>query len=240
MVVLALTAATAVGCKAKTPVISEPFNDAFERREVGAAWLDTSSGQFQVREGKLNVQGGLNRPLWLRKRLPRDVTVELDVMSKSQDGDIKIELFGDGESFDPDQGTYFPTGYVFVFGGWGNSLSIIGKLGEHDDAVKASRPHTPLPQPPAAGPIAGEGAAAGAGTEAVTAPAGLDKAVVAGRTYRWSITRKGSQIDWKVDGQPFLSWTDPAPLYAEDKAYLAFNNWNADVYFDNLSIRPVP
>ena len=43
------------------------------------------------------------------------------MMSKSPDGDIKLELYGDGESFDPDQGTYFPTGYVFVFGGWSNA-----------------------------------------------------------------------------------------------------------------------
>jgi hypothetical protein len=206
VVVLALAAATAVGCKAKTPVINEPFAESFDGAQVGAAWLDTSGGQFRIRDGKLNVQGGLNRPLWLRKKLPRDLVVELDVMSKSEAGDIKIELFGDGESFDPDQGTYFPTGYVFVFGGWGNSLSIIGKLGEHDDGVKASRP---------------------------------DK-VEPGRTYHWTITRKGGQIDWKIDGQPFLSWLDPAPLYGDDKGFLGFNNWQADVYFDNLTIRPAP
>jgi hypothetical protein len=247
VVVLALAAATAVGCKARTPVITEPFTDAFERREVGPVWLDTSGGLFQVRDGKLNVQGGLNRPLWLRKRLPRDVIIELDVMSRSDVGDIKVELFGDGESFDPDQGTYFPTGYVFVFGGWGNSLSIIGKLGEHDDAVKVSRPHTPPPQPAAIGPLAGAGAAAGTGSgggsgqpTAAAPPAGLDAAVVPGRTYRWTISRKGNQIEWKIDGQPFLAWTDPAPLYADDKAYLGFNNWQSDVYFDNLAIRPSP
>jgi hypothetical protein len=225
-VVLVLAAPLAAGCKAKTPVITEPLVDTFERAEIGAGWLDTSNGQFRVREGKLNVAGAVNHPLWLRKRLPRDVVVELDVMSKSEDGDIKIELFGDGESFDPDEGDYFPTGYVFVFGGWTNrvpppavSLSIIGKLGEHNDAVKASRQHLRAPDP-AAGPLAGP--------------------VVVGRSYRWTITRKGGQIDWKIDGQPFLAWTDPSPLYGDANAYLGFNNWKTDVYFDNLKIRPGP
>jgi hypothetical protein len=238
VVVLALTAATAAGCKAKTPVISQPFVDSFDRAELGVGWLDTSHGQFQVREGKLNVQGGLNRPLWLRKRLPRDLVVELDVMSKSDAGDIKVELFGDGESFDPDQGTYYPTGYVFVFGGWNNELSIIGKLGEHDDGVKASRPHK---RPPAPDPVvlAGPGSSEPAAAQAQK-PAGLDVGVVPGRTYHWVISRKGGQIDWKIDGETFLSWSDPAPLYGDDKSFLGFNNWQADVYFDNLSIRPAP
>jgi hypothetical protein len=244
VVLFALAAAavtmTAGGCKPKTPVIREPFADGFDRPEVGPGWLDTSGGQFRVRDGKLNVQEGYNRPLWLRKRLPRDLVVELDVMSKSEAGDVKIELFGDGESFDPDQGTYYPTGYVFVFGGWGNTLSIIGRLGEHDAEVKAQRPHRPPAQPPAKGPLAGPGAGEGAPAAAPARPATLDDAVVPGRTYRWVITRKGGDIDWKIDGQPFLSWSDPAPLYAEDKAFLGFNNWQADVYFDNLAIRPAP
>jgi hypothetical protein len=240
VVVLALAAATVVGCKTRTPVINEPFAEPFDRAEIGAGWLDTSGGQFRIRDGKLNVQGGLNRPLWLRKRLPRDLVVELDVMSKSDVGDIKIELFGDGESFDPDQGTYFPTGYVFVFGGWSNELSIIGKLGEHEDAVKVSRPHKPLPRAAATGPLAGAGAGDIAAAAPPAKPASLDDAVVPGRTYRWVITRKGGQIDWKIDGQPFLSWSDPAPLYGDDKGYLGFNNWQSDVYFDNLTIRPAP
>ena len=60
-------------------------------------------------------------------------------MSKSPTGDIKLELFGDGESFDPDKGTYVSTGYVFIFGGWQNSLSVICRNNEHDDGRKAAR-----------------------------------------------------------------------------------------------------
>src|SRR5262245_38279114 len=121
----------ALGCKAQVQAISEPFQDDFERMEVGPSWHDTGPGS-RGGGGKLNVSKATNHPLWLRRRLPRDVTVEVDVMSRSPDGDLKVELFGDGESFDPDQGQYDPTGYVFIFGGWQNSLSIIGRLGEHE------------------------------------------------------------------------------------------------------------
>jgi len=208
----------AAACKAKTPVITEPFSDDFERGEVGASWLDTSGGNARVTGGQVVLQEGRNRPLWLRKQLPPNAVVEVEMTSKSPDGDLKLELYGDGESFDPDQGTYYPTGYVFVFGGWQNSLSIIGKLGEHDDAVKVSRPHR------RADPTDGS----------------LDGGVVPGRTYKFTITRKGGQLDWKIDGQPFLSWTDPQPLAGDKHAYLAFTNWAVEVHADNLRIAPAP
>ena len=131
-------ASAALGCKAKMPVLTEPFTDSFERGEVGSDWNNTGA-LYQTVGGTLKIQGAHNHPLWLRRKLPANVIVELDATSRSPDGDLKIELMGDGESFDPDQGRYDPTGYMFVFGGWSNSLSIIGKLGEHDEAVKAHR-----------------------------------------------------------------------------------------------------
>jgi hypothetical protein len=138
LLLLLALASAALGCKAKMPVLSEPFSDSFERGEVGSDWNNTGA-QYQTVGGTLKIQGAHNHPLWLRRKLPANVIVELDATSRSPDGDLKIELMGDGESFDPDQGRYDPTGYMFVFGGWSNSLSIIGKLGEHDDAVKAHR-----------------------------------------------------------------------------------------------------
>lgn len=67
--------------------------------------------------------GTRNAPLWLRMRLPRDVAVEFTARSKtasgSRPGDVKLEIFGDGR----DHGS----GYVLVFGGWGNALSVIAR-----------------------------------------------------------------------------------------------------------------
>ena len=67
------------------------------------------------------------------------MAIDLDVTSNSPDGDIKLELFGDGESFDPDKGSYDSTGYVLIFGGWHNSLSVICRQEEHGAGRKAQR-----------------------------------------------------------------------------------------------------
>ena len=208
---LAIIAALAtLGCKARVPAITSDFADDFERAEPGPDWLDTSGGAYRIAGGKLNVTRAYNHPLWLRRKLPRDVVIEFDVTSKSPAGDIKVELFGDGESFDPDKGRYDPTSYVIVLGGWNNSSSIIGRLGEHDDAVKAARARDPGQPPP----------------------------VELGRSYHFTITRQGEMIDWRLDGAPFLAWTDPSPLAGAGHEFFAFNDWEADVHFDSLRIRP--
>src|SRR5262245_14012992 len=111
----ALAIPTFLGCKAKVPAITEPFEDGFERADMGPTWYDTG-GNYRVLQGRLNVSMAHNHPLWLKRRLPKDVVVDVDAMSMSPDGDLKIELFGDGASFDPDGNRYDPTGYVLFFG----------------------------------------------------------------------------------------------------------------------------
>jgi Farnesoic acid 0-methyl transferase len=192
------------GCRAKDPTITAPFRDDFERAELGPSWKATGP-EYHISGGKLSIANAYNHPAWLRRKLPRDVVIEMDAVSRSPAGDIKIELYGDGESFDPDKGGYTSTGYVLIFGGWHNSLSVICRNNEHDDGRKAQRT-TPAVEP--------------------------------GRTYRFTVTRRGGAIDWKIDGQPFLSWVDPTPLMGEGHEYLAVNDWESDVSFDNLEIRP--
>jgi hypothetical protein len=206
LIVLGLIAVAGPACRAKDPTIKEPFSDTFDRAELGATWNATSP-QYHVADGRLAVSKAYNHPAWLRQKLPRDSVIELDATSKSAVGDLKIELYGDGESFDPDKGAYTSTGYVLIFGGWGNSLSVICRIDEHDDGRKAQR---------------------------------SDLRVQPGRTYHWTVTRRGGTIDWKVDGQPFLTWTDPEPLAGPGHEYLAVNNWESDVSFDNLATRPAP
>jgi hypothetical protein len=204
--VLVPTLATALGCRAKTPSIEAPFADDFERTELGPDWNATAPA-YHIAGGKLEVSNGYNHPAWLRRRLPRDVVVDVDATSHSPAGDLKLELFGDGESFDPDKGSYTSTGYVLIFGGWHNSLSVICRQEEHGDGRKAQR---------------------------------SDVHVAPDRSYHFTIARRGGTIDWALDGQPFLTWTDPAPLGGAGHEYLAFNDWEADVTFDNLRIRPAP
>jgi Farnesoic acid 0-methyl transferase len=197
---------TCVACRAKDPIVSAPFSDNFDRAELGPAWNATTP-EFHIKDGALTVKNGYNHPAWLRQRLPRDVVIDVDATSRSPAGDLKIELFGDGESFDHDKAAYTSTGYVLIFGGWHNSLSVICRIHEHDDGRKAER---------------------------------ADTHVVPGHTYHWTVTRRGGTIDWQIDGKPFLTWTDPEPLVGTGHEYLAFNDWEADVSFDNLQIKPAP
>jgi hypothetical protein len=196
----------ALGCRAKDQVITGPFTDDFQRAELGPTWNNTGAG-YHIADGRLNVSNAYNHPAWLRKKLPRDAVIELDAMSNSPAGDLKIEIYGDGESFDPDKGGYVSSGYVLIFGGWRNSLSVICRNNEHDEGRKAERTAPPV-QP--------------------------------GRSYHWTVTRQAGALDWRIDGQPFLAWNDPAPLAGGGHEYLAVNDWEADVNFDNLSIRPLP
>ena len=126
-----------VGCKVKDPPPTrEPFADFFERDEVGPSYLASGDG-FRIVKGTLSAKGAHNHPLWLRKRIPRDAKIELDCWSTDPRGDIKIEVWGDGHSFDPDAGAYMATGYEVIFGGWSNSKSIIARQDEHaPDVVK--------------------------------------------------------------------------------------------------------
>ena len=122
----------------EAPAITAPWKDDFQRVELGPDYKATGEG-FKIVDGKLFVQGGHNHPLWLQKRIPRDAVIELDASSASPDGDIKVEAWGDGSSFDPDQGRYTSSGYDFIMGGWKNYRSIIARMDEHADATNPAR-----------------------------------------------------------------------------------------------------
>lgn len=202
-------------CRGKAEPPPGPFADNFDRPvdrpvdrpSLGGDWRDTG-GNYTVNAGRLVARNAYNHPLWLRKKLPRNAAIDFDVESHSDAGDVKVELYGDGESFDPDRGGYVSSGYVLIFGGWHNSLSVICRNNEHDEGRKSSR---------------------------------ADQRVQPGRRYHFTVKRTtDGTIDWRIDGQPFLAWTDPQPLAGRGHEYFAFNDWEAEVLFDNLSITPVP
>lgn len=122
---------------------ADGFRDEFDRAQLGDHWHNTG-GPWQIRDGALHVRGARNRPLWLRRTLPRDVRVEFDVTSDSPEGDIKVEVFGDGSSRATSE-SYTATSYVVIFGGWGNSTNVIARMDEHgaDRAVGPRRPVEP-------------------------------------------------------------------------------------------------
>ena len=44
------------------------------------------------------MKGARNHPLWLRHRLPRNARIQVEAEAKSDDGDIKLEAWGDGHA----------------------------------------------------------------------------------------------------------------------------------------------
>jgi hypothetical protein len=129
------------GCKVKDPPpITERWTDDFERTAIGSNYYKTGGG-YEIEDGALRTQGSYNHPLWLRKKLPPDVVVELDAWSNTPDGDIKVELFGDGVSHARDKGQYTSSGYVLIMGGWSNSKSMIARGNEHGkELVERTQP----------------------------------------------------------------------------------------------------
>ena len=128
-----------LGCRQPDPpAITAPWQDAYERAEPGSDYLATGD-VYKIAEGHLTVANGYNHPLWLRKKLPRDAVIELDCASRSPQGDVKVEAWADGESYDKDKGSYTSTGYVFIFGGWRNDRSIIARMDEHAPDVPTRR-----------------------------------------------------------------------------------------------------
>src|SRR4051812_17121152 len=90
---LAGAALTSSGCRPKDELIVSEWSDSFDRADLGPSWRDTGGG-YRIDNGRLAAAGAHNHPVWLRKRLPADVVIEVDAVANSATGDIKLELFG--------------------------------------------------------------------------------------------------------------------------------------------------
>lgn len=170
-------------------------------------WNDTSGGAgWVVREGQLFSKGTRNKALWLKHPLPEQVRVEFEARSGSLEGDIKFEVFGDGQQHE--------SGYIAIFGGWKNQLNIIARLDEHGEDRCVMNRATKVCRP---------------------GPAGRQR-VVQDKVYRMALVRVDHVVRWFVDGELFLEYADPAPLVGERHRHLAFNDWAVPLWFDNLKV----
>ena len=119
---------------APVTVAGPRYEDRFDRSELGDHWFTTGM-HWRIAGGELWSPEAKNNPLWLQMRLTRDVAVEFDARSETatgdRPGDIKFEIFGDGRDH--------ASGYVCIFGGWGNTTSVIARLDEHGTDRKERR-----------------------------------------------------------------------------------------------------
>jgi len=193
--------------------IGKGYSESFDRAELGTDWKNTG-GPYRITNGALVFNNAHNHPLWLQKRLPDDWQIDLDVTGHSPDGDLKVEVMGDGVRFESDEDVrkdaiYTASGYMFIFGGWRNRLSVIAKQNEHTWQFDPSVPRR------------------------------TDVHVVPGQKYHWTLTKRAGHLEWWIDGQPFLTLDDPQPLQGAGHDRFAFDGWESEAEFDNLKITPL-
>ncbi|MGE0324168.1 MAG: hypothetical protein AB7K71_28665 [Polyangiaceae bacterium] len=198
----------------RDPALEGPYHDDFNRKLVGNEWRATSAA-WRMEEGRLCVERARNHPAWLKRRLPTNARIEFEATSYSPAGDIKSELWGNG--FGAASGTSYndASSYLTIFGGWNNQFHVLARLDEH----AKNRPEVRLDP---------------ASTELRTAK------VRQGETYRFKIERSdGKTVNWWVNEILILSYTDPQPLTGSDHDHFGFNDWDAKLCFDNLTITPL-
>ncbi len=208
---IAASAAPA-GSGSADEIAQQPVTDDFERDDLGVNYLPTSSA-WRLERGRLCAKGARNRPVWLRRRLPTNVRIEFEAVSYSEDGDIKVELFGDGSSFATTNSYTDASGYLLIFGGWKNTLHVLARRDEHgtDRVALALDGLTPR-----------------------------SRFVVPEQRYAFTIERKdGKTLNFWADAQKILYLQDKQPLFGPGHDHFAFNAWLAPVCFDNLKVVPL-
>jgi hypothetical protein len=195
-------------------LLAAPFRDAFERAELGGDW-NATSGAWRIQDGALCGRGAKNRPVWLVHRIPVNARIEFDATSNSPQGDLKVEVWGDGKSYSTSASYSNATSYILVFGGWKNSAHVLARLDEHKSDRLELRVDPDSDDP-------------------------RQHPVSEGQTYHFKIERSdGKTVRWFVDDVELHVLVDPAPLAGSGHEHLGFNDWDVPVCFDNLVVTPL-
>jgi hypothetical protein len=197
------------------PVLQRVFKDEFEREVIGDDYFATTD-QYRLERGRLCVKDAKNHPLWLRHRLPLNARIQVEAEADHDEGDIKLEAWGDGHTAAARVSYTDATSYLAIFGGWKNRYHVLARMDEH----AADRP------------------------EVVIEPGSDDprqQPVLAGHHYRLKLERTdGRTVRFWVDDVEMLSFADPQPLQGGGHDHFAFNDWEAPVCFDHLVVEPLP
>lgn len=196
------------------PPITAPWEDGFERADLGADWSALSPA-WRIQGGRLCARGARNKGAWLQKRLPVNARIEFDAYAESAEGDLKVELWGDGASGATTTSYTNATSYLAILGGWKNKKHVLARLDEHG----ADR------------------------MEIDVDPQSDDeskRAVAEGQAYRFKIERAdGKTVHVWVNGATYFELADREPLAGAGHEHFGFNDWDAPVCFDNLKVTPL-
>ena len=208
------TAPSKAGSLPQRPPITEVFEDTFDRDALGPDY-NALSPAWKIVANKLCVRGARNKGVWLLRKLPVNARIELDAVSESPDGDIKIELWGDGASGATSTSYTNATSYLAIFGGWKNTRHVLARLDEHgEDRLTLEVDATSDDE--------------------------RQRPVAPGQPYRFEIERSnGQSVRMRVNEATYFELWDDEPLAGAGHEHFGFNDWDAPVCFDNLKITPL-
>ena len=200
---------------AADPLLTEVFEDEFERGTVGADWRMLGP-YWRIQDGKLCGQRAKNRGIWLAKRIPTNARIEVEATAQTAEGDLKMEVWGDGVSGATGNSYTNATSYLAIYGGWKNTVHELARLDEHGADRKTVKVD-PTDDDPRTKPVS------------------------AGQAYRFRIERKdGKVVSFYVDDVLVHRFVDESPLEGAGHDHVGFNDWEAAVCFDHLRITPLP
>ena len=183
---------------------------------LGPNWRQAQTDAWRLEKGRLCVQNAHNHGVWLTREMPVNARIEFDAISESDMGDLKAELWGDGQSAATTVSYENATSYLAILGGWKNTLHVLARINEHGEDRKVIRVDK-------------------------TSDDAKQRPVNKGQTYRFKIERTdGVTVKWFVDGLEFLEWRDAEPLAGMGHDHFGFNEWESKVCFDNVKITPLP
>jgi hypothetical protein len=190
---------------------------ARETGDLGPDWIVVpgAPNSWRIEQGKLCGRNARNHGVWLNRTLPVNARIEFDAMSDSPEGDLKAEVWGDGQTGANAISYTNATSYLVIFGGWKNSLHVIARLNEHGTDRKEIqvKPSTDEFR---------------------------ERAVAQGQVYRFKIERSdGKTLRWWVNDVEMLSFEDASPLVGATHDHFGFNNWQVRVCFDNVKVTPL-
>lgn len=199
---------------AEGPRISAPWEDNFDRAELGPDW-NVLGPAWKIQNGKLCGRGAHNKGAWLNRRLPVNARIEFDAFAESAEGDLKVELWGDGASGATGQSYTNATSYLAILGGWKNTKHVLARINEHaTDRLEIDVDPTSDDE--------------------------RMRSVARGQPYHFKIERAdGRKVEWSVNGVVYFDFTDPEPLVGAGHEHVGFNDWEAPVCFDNLKVTPL-
>ncbi|APR85874.1 Hypothetical protein A7982_11223 [Minicystis rosea] len=206
--------ASAAASASALPVLTAAWEDTFDRADLGPDW-NARSPAWKITNGRLCARGARNKGAWLAKRLPTNARIEFEAYAESSEGDLKIELWGDGQSGATGTSYTNATSYIAILGGWKNTKHVLARRNEHgDDRLEID-----------------------------VDPQSDDermRAIAAGQAYHFKIERADDKtVQISINGTVYFELADREPLSGAGHEHFGFNDWDAPVCFDNLKVTPL-